>query len=77
MTHANDNLVWIKRLWPPAGFAAHQSHRSLENEIAVDLMNNDVDVMLSGGLRYWIPASANDEQSADRRSPRKRLRSGL
>jgi len=47
----------------PAGFAAHQSHRSLENEIAVDLLNNDVDVMLSGGLRYWIPASANDEQS--------------
>lgn len=50
----------------PAGFAAHQSHRSLENEIAVDLLNNNVDVMLSGGLRYWIPASANDEQSAAR-----------
>ncbi|MBF4489421.1 alkaline phosphatase [Psychrobacter sp. N25K4-3-2] len=50
----------------PAGFAAHQSHRSLENEIAVDLLNNNVDVMLSGGLRYWIPESANDEQSAVR-----------
>ncbi|WP_100640062.1 alkaline phosphatase [Marinobacter salexigens] len=50
----------------PAGFAAHQSHRSLENEIAVDLLENNVDVMLSGGLRYWIPASANDEQSAAR-----------
>src|SRR5690554_2745482 len=50
----------------PAGFAAHQSHRSLENEIAVDLLNNNVDVMLSGGLRYWIPASANDEQSSAR-----------
>ncbi|WP_283164830.1 alkaline phosphatase [Marinobacter sp. M3C] len=50
----------------PAGFAAHQSHRSLENEIAVDLLNNNVDVMLSDGLRYWIPESANDEQSAAR-----------
>ena len=50
----------------PSGFAAHQSHRSLENEIAVDLLNNNVDVMLSGGLRYWIPESANDEQSAAR-----------
>ncbi|WP_250657580.1 alkaline phosphatase [Alkalimarinus coralli] len=47
----------------PAGFAAHQSHRSLENEIAVDMLNNDVDVMLSGGLRYWIPKEANDKQS--------------
>jgi alkaline phosphatase len=50
----------------PAGFGAHQSHRSQENEIAVDLLNNDVDVMLSGGLRYWIPQSANDDQSAAR-----------
>ncbi|WP_144822685.1 alkaline phosphatase [Marinobacter piscensis] len=50
----------------PAGFAAHQSHRSLENEIAEDLLDNNVDVMLSGGLRYWIPESANDEQSATR-----------
>ncbi|MGC8121324.1 alkaline phosphatase [Marinobacter sp. VGCF2001] len=50
----------------PAGFAAHQSHRSLENEIAEDLLNNDVDVMLSGGLRYWIPQSANDAQSEAR-----------
>lgn len=30
----------------PAAFAAHQPHRSMENEIAVDMLNNDVDVML-------------------------------
>ena len=48
----------------PAAFAAHQPHRSLENEIAVDLLNNDVDVMLSGGLRYWIPKSANNKDGA-------------
>lgn len=51
----------------PAGFAAHQSHRSKENAIAVDMLNNEVDVMLSGGLRYWIPKEANDEESAVRK----------
>ena len=50
----------------PAGFAAHQSHRSKENAIAVDMLENNVDVMLSGGLRYWIPKEANDKQSAAR-----------
>jgi len=39
----------------PAGFAAHQTHRTKENEIAVDLLNSGADVLLSGGLRYWIP----------------------
>jgi len=51
----------------PAGFAAHQSHRSKENAIAVDMLENDVDVMLSGGLRYWIPKEANDKQSTVRK----------
>ena len=51
----------------PAGFAAHQSHRSKENAIAVDMLDNNVDVMLSGGLRYWIPKEANDKQSAARK----------
>jgi alkaline phosphatase len=44
----------------PAAFAAHQPHRSLESEIAEDMLANNVDVMLSGGLRYWIPKSVND-----------------
>ncbi|WP_394251701.1 alkaline phosphatase [Vibrio profundi] len=48
----------------PASFAAHQPHRSLENDIAVDMLNNDVDVMLSGGLRHWIPKSTNDKGKA-------------
>ncbi|MEJ2766531.1 alkaline phosphatase [Photobacterium sp. MCCC 1A19761] len=45
----------------PAAFAAHQAHRSMENEIAVDMLSNQVDVMLSGGLRHWIPKSVNDK----------------
>lgn len=43
----------------PASFAAHQAHRSMENQIAQDMLaQNDVDVMLSGGLRHFLPKSA-------------------
>ncbi|MFC3152898.1 alkaline phosphatase [Litoribrevibacter euphylliae] len=45
----------------PASFAAHKPHRSLENSIAEEMLATDVDVMLSGGLRHWIPKSANDK----------------
>ena len=43
----------------PAAFAAHQPHRSMENEIALEMLNTGPEVMLSGGLRYWIPREAN------------------
>jgi alkaline phosphatase len=52
----------------PAAFAAHQPHRNLENEIAVDMLNAGPDVMLSGGLRHWIPKEANDENAAMRKA---------
>ncbi|WP_354623418.1 alkaline phosphatase [Psychromonas sp. MME2] len=45
----------------PAAFASHQPHRSLENEIAQEMLAANIDVMLSGGLRYWIPKSVNDK----------------
>lgn len=45
----------------PASFAAHQPHRSLENEIAVEMLETGADVMLSGGLRHWIPKEVNDK----------------
>ena len=48
----------------PAAFAAHQRHRSMENEIAVDLLENNVDVLLSGGLRHWLPKAINNKESA-------------
>ncbi len=47
----------------PAAFAAHQVHRSLENSIAVDMLNTGADVMLSGGLQHWIPTEANNKDS--------------
>ncbi len=48
----------------PAAFAAHQPHRNLENKIAIDMLVTGPDVMLSGGLRHWIPQQANDHSSA-------------
>jgi len=48
-----------------AAFAAHQPHRSMENQIAEGMLKTAPDVMLSGGLRHWIPQSVNQQQSAD------------
>ncbi|MGZ8923448.1 MAG: alkaline phosphatase [Methylosarcina sp.] len=47
----------------PAAFAAHETHRSQENDIAEDLLASNADLMLSGGLDYWIPEQANDAAS--------------
>lgn len=52
----------------PAAFAAHQTHRSRENEIAEDLLNVGPDVMLSGGWSFWLPEQVNDTQSQVYRS---------
>lgn len=39
----------------PAVFAAHNADRDAENEIAVDMLNHKVDVLLGGGKQYFIP----------------------
>ncbi len=51
----------------PAGFAAHQPHRSRQDRIAVDLLDAGVDVMLGGGLQWWIPQEANSPDSETRK----------
>jgi alkaline phosphatase len=51
----------------PAGFAAHQTHRSKEDKIAEDLLEARVDVMLAGGLKWWIPRDANNQDSQTHR----------
>ena len=49
----------------PAAFAAHQSHRSFENEIAVELIESgNVDVLLSGGARHFLPSDIKSDTSA-------------
>ncbi|WED28392.1 alkaline phosphatase [Vibrio sp. DW001] len=44
-----------------ASFAAHQPHGSLENTIAAEMLESGVDVMLSGGIRHWLPKEVNDK----------------
>ncbi len=51
----------------PAAFASHQAHRNMENAIAVDMLNTGLDVLMGGGLRYWIPKDANTKESAARK----------
>lgn len=46
----------------PAAYAAHQKHRKYENEIAEEMLAHNVDVLLAGGIRHWIPKSANDKE---------------
>ncbi len=48
----------------PAGFAAHQQNRNMENEIAVDLLAVHPEVMLAGGLRHFVPEAINNRDSA-------------
>ncbi|MBA3484027.1 MAG: alkaline phosphatase [Pirellulales bacterium] len=47
----------------PAGFAAHQANRESENEIAVDMLDERIDVLLGGGIRNWVPEAINDRES--------------
>ena len=41
----------------PAAFAAHVPSRGQENDIAVQLIDKKIDVLLSGGLRHFLPAT--------------------
>lgn len=47
----------------PASFAAHQAHRSMENEIAADMLASGTDVLLSGGARNFAPADVDSAMS--------------
>ncbi len=48
----------------PASFASHKPHRSLENEIAEEMLQIGPDVMMAGGLRHWIPKEINEKGEA-------------
>jgi alkaline phosphatase len=48
----------------PAAFAAHEAHRSMETNIAEDLLSTQADLMFSGGLSHFLPQAAKDEKSA-------------
>ena len=48
----------------PACFVAHLPSRAMDNRIAVALAQKDIDVLIGGGLAYFLPAS--DPRSARR-----------
>lgn len=48
----------------PAAFAAHVPHRRHEDWIAEQLAAGGVDVLLSGGLRYFTPQSTGSDHAA-------------
>ncbi|MBT3319932.1 MAG: alkaline phosphatase [Clostridia bacterium] len=39
----------------PACFYAHNTHRSNESEIALELLNSDIDFIAGGGLKFFLP----------------------
>lgn len=45
----------------PAVFAAHQPNRNKKAEIASDMVNTGVDVMLGGGRKYFAPIAGQIE----------------
>jgi alkaline phosphatase len=49
----------------PAAFAAHQISRDDEDKIAEDLLAAGPDVMLAGGLQYFLPMSVSDGSAPD------------
>jgi len=52
----------------PAVFSAHVPDRGQENKIAVQQLNQDIDVLLGGGRRHFLPESASDSERNDERN---------
>jgi len=50
----------------PAVFAAHVPHRRQEADIARQMLEGSVDVMLGGGRRFFLPPSAGGERTDGR-----------
>ena len=50
----------------PAAFAAHVPNRNMENEIAGQMLSAQIDVILGGGWRHFIPEARGGERSDDR-----------
>jgi alkaline phosphatase len=52
----------------PAVFSAHVPDRDQENEIAQQQLNQDIEVLLGGGKRHFLPESASDSERNDERN---------
>jgi alkaline phosphatase len=58
----------------PAAFGAHVRSRAMESEIAAQLIEVGADVLLGGGLRYFLPRGASGSGRADPRDLRAEAR---
>jgi len=61
----------------PASFVAHVPHRGAENDIARALAQTGADVMFSGGLPYFLPASVSNSASAAYAEAQRRVGTAL
>ncbi|HKL89132.1 MAG TPA: alkaline phosphatase, partial [Salinibacter sp.] len=52
----------------PAVFSAHVPDRDQENEIALQQLNQNIEVLLGGGKRHFLPESASDSERNDERN---------
>ena len=52
----------------PAVFSAHVADRDLENEIARQQLNKDIEVLLGGGRRHFIPETMNGSARNDEKN---------
>lgn len=52
----------------PASFSAHVKNRWMENEIAAQQIARDIDVILGGGQRHFLPQSADGSKRKDDRN---------
>jgi len=57
----------------PAAYAAHVISRGMEGEIARQMVQTAPDIMLSGGLKYFMPQNAGDKNSAFFKNYRSRI----
>mgnify|MGYP006280760361 CR=1 FL=1 len=49
----------------PASFASHVESRKMEDKIAEQIIENDVDVILGGGRKFFIPEEEDDSGRKD------------
>jgi alkaline phosphatase len=52
----------------PAAFSAHVPDRDLENKIAEQQLNQDIEVLLGGGKRHFLPETASNSARNDERN---------
>ncbi len=49
----------------PAAFAAHVPNRSMEDEIAAQMLSQDIEVLMGGGRRHFLPDSVVEGPTAE------------